>query len=53
MLDYSIPIPAEYWNKIEQGGTLTDDSYAGKKLCIYTPYSYDPNKKYDIFYFKM
>ena len=53
MLDYSIPIPAEYWNKIEQGGNLTDDAYAGKKICIYTPYGYDPNQKYDIFYFKM
>lgn len=53
MLDYSISIPAEYWNKIDQCGTLTDDSYAGKKLCIYTPYNYDPNQKYDIFYFKM
>ena len=30
MLDYSIPIPAEYWNKIDQCGNLTDDSYAGK-----------------------
>lgn len=53
MLDYSIPIPTEYWNTFSEGGKLTDDKFNGKGLCIYTPKDYNPEKKYDIFYFKM
>lgn len=53
MLDYSKPIPSEYWQRIEHGGQLVSDSYKGKRLSIYVPYGYDSNKEYPIFYFKM
>lgn len=54
MLDYSIQIPSEYWNSTNgQGGTLIDDSYNNRKFCIYLPYGYTDENKYDIFYFKM
>lgn len=53
MLDYSQKIPAEYWNVTKAAGALVDDSYKGKALCIYVPAGYDPQKEYDVFYFKM
>lgn len=52
MLDYSIPIPKEYWNPTE-GGSIVRDSFKGRKLCVYLPKGYSPEERYDIFYFKM
>lgn len=52
MLDYSIPIPREYWEKTD-GGAIVHDQYNGRRLCVYLPKDYDGEKQYDIFYFKM
>lgn len=53
MIDYSKPIPAEYWNKPSKCGQLVADSYNGKGLMAYLPYGFHRDKKYDIFYFKL
>lgn len=54
MLDYSIKIPQGYWSPTNgQGGTLVDDSYAGRNFCTYLPFGYSDQNKYDVFYFKM
>ena len=53
MLDYSIPIPKEYWNKPEESGVVLNDAVNGKKICVYIPYGYNPENCYDVFYFKM
>ena len=53
MLDYSIKIPSEYWNKCEHGGQIVVDQYNGKTLNIYVPYGYTNEKEYPVFYFKM
>ena len=53
MIDYSVKIPEAYWKRTKHCGTLVDDAYNGKGLCIYLPDGYDPGNAYDIFYFKM
>lgn len=52
-IDFSKPIPQEYWQACKNQGTLVNDSFGGKNLCIYIPFGYDAGKPYDIFYFKM
>ena len=46
--------PGNYFNKCEQQGKVTKETYNGirgtKSLYVYTPYNYDPEKKYNIFY---
>lgn len=46
--------PGNYFNSCEQQGKVTKESYNGirgnKSLYVYTPYNYDPEKKYNIFY---
>ena len=46
--------PGNYFNTCEQQGKVTKESYNGirgnKSLYVYTPYNYDPEKKYNIFY---
>ena len=53
MLDYSKPIPKEYWKKTANGGVLVEDHYGGKTLMAYLPFGFHRDKQYDIFYFKM
>jgi hypothetical protein len=52
-MDYSIPIPKEYWKPCEHQGTLVQDRFNGKDLVAYLPYGYTKEKEYPIFYFKM
>ncbi|MBR6385602.1 MAG: family 43 glycosylhydrolase [Ruminococcus sp.] len=46
--------PAEYLEVCSQAGKVTKETYNGirgtKSLNVYTPYNYDPSKKYNIFY---
>ena len=46
--------PGEYLNPCSQAGKITKETYTGirgtKSLNVYTPYNYDPSKKYNIFY---
>ncbi|MBR1530156.1 MAG: family 43 glycosylhydrolase [Oscillospiraceae bacterium] len=46
--------PGEYLEPCVQAGTITKETYTGirgtKSLNVYTPYNYDPSKKYNIFY---
>ncbi|MBR7085176.1 MAG: carbohydrate binding domain-containing protein, partial [Oscillospiraceae bacterium] len=46
--------PANYLDPCVQAGTITKETYTGirgtKSLNVYTPYNYDPSKKYNIFY---
>ncbi|MBO4876906.1 MAG: carbohydrate binding domain-containing protein [Ruminococcus sp.] len=46
--------PNDYFNSCSQAGTVTKETYNGirgtKSLNVYTPYGYDPSKKYNIFY---
>ncbi|MCR5708061.1 MAG: carbohydrate binding domain-containing protein [Ruminococcus sp.] len=46
--------PGNYFNSCELQGKVTKESYNGirgnKSLYVYTPYNYDPEKKYNIFY---
>ncbi len=46
--------PAGYLDACSQAGTITKETYNGirgsKSLNVYTPYGYDPNKQYNIFY---
>ncbi len=46
--------PGEYVQACAQAGKVTKESYTGingnKSLNVYTPYGYDPSKKYNVFY---
>ena len=46
--------PGDYLNPCSQAGKITKETYNGirgtKSLNVYTPYNYDPSKKYNIFY---
>ncbi len=46
--------PDYYYNACRQQGKVTKETYNGirgsKTLNVYTPYNYDPSKKYNIFY---
>ena len=46
--------PNNYYQTCQQQGKVTKETYNGirgsKSLHVYTPYNYDPNKKYNIFY---
>ena len=46
--------PGGYFNTCQQQGKVTLENYNGirgnKSLYVYTPYNYDPDKKYNIFY---
>ncbi len=46
--------PDSYFNTCSQQGKVTKETYNGirgsKSLNVYTPYNYDPSKKYNIFY---
>ncbi len=46
--------PEEYFKQCDQQGTVTLENYNGirgnKSLYVYTPYNYDPEKQYNIFY---
>ena len=46
--------PANYLDTCSQAGKITKETYNGirgtKSLNVYTPYNYDPSKKYNIFY---
>ena len=46
--------PGNYFNGCQQQGKVTKESYNGingyNNCNVYTPYNYDPNKKYNIFY---
>ncbi len=46
--------PDYYYNPCQQQGKVTKENYNGirgnKSLYVYTPYNYDPSKKYNIFY---
>ncbi|MBQ8960706.1 MAG: family 43 glycosylhydrolase [Ruminococcus sp.] len=46
--------PGDYSNSCSQAGTVTKEYYNGingdKALNVYTPYGYDPSKKYNVFY---
>ena len=46
--------PGDYFNSCQQQGKVTKETYNGirgtKSLYVYTPYNYDPEKKYNIFY---
>ena len=50
----AVDAPAEYLKPCSQAGTVTKETYNGirgtKSLNVYTPYGYDPSKKYNIFY---
>lgn len=52
-LQYHEPDP-KYLDPCSQAGTITKETYNGirgtKSLNVYTPYGYDPSKKYNIFY---
>jgi len=52
-MDYSKPIPKEYWRPCEHQGTLVQDSFGGKNLVAYLPHGYSKEKEYPIVYFKM
>ena len=47
-------VPGDYFNACQQQGKVTKESYNGirgnKSLYVYTPYDYDPEKQYNIFY---
>lgn len=46
--------PGDYFNPCQQQGKVTQENYSSirgnKTLYVYTPYNYDPEKKYNIFY---
>ncbi len=46
--------PGNYFQRCEQQGKVTQENYSSirgnKTLYVYTPYNYDPEKKYNIFY---
>ena len=46
--------PNGYYNSCSQQGKITKETYNGirgsKSLYVYTPYNYDPEKQYNIFY---
>ena len=46
--------PDYYFNQCQQRGKVTKEGYnginGGNSLNVYTPYNYDPSKKYNIFY---
>ncbi len=46
--------PGNYFNGCQQKGKVTKESYNGingyNNCNVYTPYNYDPSKKYNIFY---
>lgn len=46
--------PGYYLDTCDQAGKVTKETYTGirgtKSLNVYTPYNYDPSKKYNIFY---
>ena len=52
-LDYSVKIPKEYWNPIQNKGKLVTDTYCDRKIVAYIPYGYDKTKPYFISYFKL
>lgn len=52
-LDYTKPIPAEFWNKPKHNGAIVVDKYNGKTLNVYLPYGYSKGTSYPFFYFKM
>ena len=46
--------PGNYFSQCQQQGKVTQENYnginGGNSLYVYTPYNYDPSKKYNIFY---
>ena len=52
-LDFSKPIPSDYWSAASKQGLIKDDYYNGKHISIYTPPGYSASMTCNTFYFKM